>query len=206
MVLMLVVGCGNKVKDWFIDMTGNKQDLEDNVKEIFDNAKSDYSGELDYVALLAKQVVAGTNYMFLCKSEDNYKVVIVYNNLENVSQITHVSDFDPTKYVNEEYELDNEKLVGGWYVEIPDKPMSLSKDIQEYFDKATETMTGATYYPIAVVTHQDKSGTNYGILCYGEGSYKGSEAGIFMVTLYVDETDKPEIVSIAAVDLKEFNN
>ena len=83
--------------------------------------------------------------------------------------------------------------------------MMLDEEVQNYFDKATETLTGGAYYPIAVLAHQEKSGTNYAVLCYGEGSYKGSTAGIYLLTLYVDKTDKPEIVSIAAVDLKDYN-
>jgi len=204
---VLTVGCGKKdtTIDWIIDMTNTKQTLNERAKQAFDNAKSNYSGKLDYVALLAKQVVAGTNYMFLCKDDNSYKVAIVYNNLEGVSQITQVNEFNPVKYVNERFELDNEQLVGGWSVEIPEEKMELPNDIQNYFNKATSTLTGATYYPVAVLAHQEKSGTNYAILCFGEGSYQGSTAGIYLLTLYVDKTDKPEIVSIAAVDIKEYN-
>ena len=133
------------------------------------------------------------------------RIVIIYNNLENISQITKVTAFDPTKYVNENYELNSGSLAGGWFTEIPEESMNLPKDIKTHFDKVTETFTGGTYYPIAVLAHQEKNGTNYAVLCYGEGSFKESDAGIYMLTLYVDETEKPEIVSIAAIDLKEFN-
>ena len=159
------------------------------------------NSNLDYVALLAKQVVAGTNYMFLCNDDTSYKIVVVYNNLDGVSQITSINDFDPTKYVNKNYELDNEELSGGWYVEIPKEKNTIPVEIQNYFDKATETLTGAAYYPIAVVATQNKS---YAVLCYGEGSYTGSNTGIFMITL--DAKNNPKIVSISAIDLSEYNN
>ena len=206
-ISILLVGCGireNSKSNWKLDITDSKQELPKDIEKIFDEAKSKYDGELDYVALLAKQVVAGTNYMFLCKDENNYKIAVVYNNLEGVSEITHVNDFDPLEYVNKSYEVVNENLAGGWYVDIPEEAMDISS-IKKYFDKATETLTGAAYYPIAVLGHQDKKGTSYALLCYGEGSYSGSVSGIYMLTLYVNEKDKPEIVSIAGIDLKEYN-
>ena len=211
-VCFVLVGCGSKKEndddkknDWVIDMTSNQEMLDEDILNIFMNANANYEGNLDYVALLGKQVVAGTNYMFLCKESGKYKVAVIYNNLENVSQITQVNDFDPLKYVNERFELNEENLAGGWYTERPGKPMMLDEKVQTAFDQATEYLTGASYYPIATLAHQEKSGTNYAVLCYGEGSYQGSKEGIYLLTLYVDETNKPEIVSIAAVDLKDYN-
>lgn len=207
-ICILLTGCikkENNKKDWVIDITDNKQLLEDNLDEIFTSAKENYSGNLDYVALLGTQVVSGTNYMFLCQENGKYKIAVVYNNLENVSQITKITDFDPAEYVNERYELSDEELVGSFYTEIPGKPMMLPDNIQESFDKATETLTGLSFYSIASLAHQNKSGTNYAILCYGKGSYEESRTNIYLLTLYVDKTNKPEIVSIAAVDLTKYN-
>ena len=201
---VMLVGCGNKekVNDWVIDLTNNKQELSTEVRQIFENARSEYGHNLEYVALLSKQVVAGTNYMFLCKGDNSYKIVIVYHDLENKSKITEVNDFNPIEYVNKNIEAQNEQLSGGWYVEIPENKMSLSNDVQKYFDASVETLTGAAYYPIAVLAHQDNS---YAILCYGEGSYQGSVAGIYLITLNAEKTDKPEIASIANIDLKNYN-
>ena len=48
-------------------------------------------------------------------------------------------------------------------------------------------------------------GVNYAVLCYGQPSYQGALPGIYMLTLYVDKTNKAEIVSIAAINLADFN-
>ena len=196
----MLVGCEKKNNDWVIDLTDSKQEVDSGIKYVFES----YNGNLEYVALLSKQVVAGTNYMFLCKDDKGYKIAIVYKDLENKAQITSVNDFDPIEYLDKNIELDNEQLSGGWYVEIPENKMKLSDEVQGYFDKAIKTLTGATYYPIAVLAHKENNGTNYAVLCYGEGSYVGSTAGIYMITLHV-ENDKVEISSIAGIDVKKYN-
>ncbi len=206
---LLLIGCNDKEKkenNWKIDITENKQKLEEDVEKIISDALSNYNGTLDYVALLAKQVVAGTNYMFLCKDDDSYKIAIVYNDLEGVSQITSVSDFNPINYINENDEPNNGEIVaGGWYIEISERTNNLPNNIKSYFEQATETMTGAVYYPFAVLAHQNKNGTSYAILCYEEGSYIGSTAGVYVLTLNIDKEKTPKIISISSINLAEFN-
>lgn len=206
---VVVAGCSEEKMDvssgWEIIMTDSKQTLDNDLKKVFEDAKKTSEEKLDYIALLAKQVVAGTNYMFLCKDNDSYKVVVIYRNLEGVSKITKVTDFNPIGYINENKEVVYEQLAGGWYVSIPDGNITIDSTVNNYFNKATKTLTGAAYYPIAVLAEQKKSGTDYALLCYGEGSYSGSMAGIYMLTLHIDKDDNPEIASISALDLADFN-
>ena len=79
---VLFVGCEKEdetIKNpWMINLDVQKQYIDDNVKKVFEDAIEKYDGNLDYVALLGKQVVAGTNYMFLCKDNAGYKVAIIY--------------------------------------------------------------------------------------------------------------------------------
>ena len=75
----MLVGCEKKNNDWVIDLTDSKQEVDSGIKFVFES----YNGNLEYVALLSKQVVAGTNYMFLCKDDKGYKIAIVYKDLEN---------------------------------------------------------------------------------------------------------------------------
>ena len=204
-----LVGCGkkkNNTEEWIINMEKPAIILEDDLVNTFNKAMKNYQGtKLELVALLGQQVVAGTNYMFLCQSEDSYKVVIVYKDLEGKASVLSVTDFDVKKYVNENKSLDAEMLAGGWYTTIPGKPIVLEEKVQNYFDKAIEKIVGVSYFPITVLAHQNKVGTNYAVLCYGRLSDHNATEGIFVLTLYVDETNKPEIVAISSVDLKEFH-
>ena len=77
----------------------------------------------------------------------------------------------------------------------------LSEQLQNYFDTVTEGLVGVSYYPVRVLATNTDS---YAILCYGRVSDANATEGVYIMTLKV-ENDKPELVSIAAIDLKEFN-
>jgi len=217
---LVITGCGsNKEKEddkmtggWEIVLSDNQIEMDEELLKIFNDAKENYTSMiLDPVALLGEQVVAGTNYMFLAKGyqsgeEATYKIVVIYNDLENKSTITSVSDFDYTKYVNENIESNFENLAGGWYVNAPGKLNVLDSEVQDIFDNATSTLTGMMYNPIAVLGKQIVSGTNYAIICYGRASYEGMSDAIYLITLYEDLNGNDEIVSHAYIDISEYNN
>ena len=202
---MLLVGCnGNnkKVNSWDIDLVDKQAIISSEAMDVFNSVNDN---KYQVVALLGKQVVAGTNYMFLCKDDNSYKVMVVYNNLENKASITSISDFDVTKYTNENISNNYGNLSGGWYVDVPSKGVMLDEKIQTAFDEATSKITGATYLPIGVLAHQMVSGTNYAVLCYGKLATQEENNGIYLLTLYEDLHNTREIVSIAYVDLATFN-
>jgi len=174
---------------------------EDAASAFNDAYKNSKEENLSLVALLGEQVVAGTNYMYLCKSNNNLKVVIVYKDLEGNSSITSIKDFDLNKYINKDISMSGEALSGGWYTTIPGKPIMLGEQLQNYFDTVTEGLVGVSYYPVRVLATNTDS---YAILCYGRVSDANATEGVYIMTLKV-ENDKPELVSIAAIDLKEFN-
>jgi len=76
-------------------------DVTDKAKAALENAVEKLVGaEYEPVALLATQVVSGTNYSILCEitavtpsAEPHYSVVHVYENLEGSAEITDTFDF-----------------------------------------------------------------------------------------------------------------
>jgi len=208
-ICLLLTGCKKeeneekKVTGGWENIVNNKSLINDSELELFNNAKKD--SKLEAVALLAKQVVSGTNYMFLAKDGSKYKIVIVYNDLEGKSSITKVSDFDYTKYTNKNIEDNSEELVGGWNVDYVIGEGLIDRDVQSIFENATATLTGMTYSPIALLGKQVVSGTNYAILCFGKPSYDGMKASVFVVTIYKDLEENLQILSQAYVNLGEYN-
>lgn len=194
---------------WELYLDNNELMIEERILNSFNDAKKEYNDlELEYVALLEKQVVAGMNYRFLAKGykkgeEDKTKYVIVtiYHNLEGILEITNVYDFDVTKYVNENYANPNtgEPVSGGWGLDIPAKPNELPENVQKAFDKASEKVKGITYYPIALIAKQLVSGTNYAIMCFGKTD--NNIAGVYLITLYEDLNGNAEIISSAYINL-----
>lgn len=219
--LLFITGCDKKEKNeeknnnttggWEILLTSNTEMLDDETIKIFNDATSKYTKEkLEYVALLGEQVVAGKNYMFLAKGykkgeEDNatYKVVVIYNDLEDKSSVTSVSEFDITEYTNKNISDSSEDVVGGWEVEIPGKPIMLDEEVQIIFDNATLDTQGISYYPIATLGKQIVSGTNYAVLCFGRK--EDGKEGIYLLTLYEDLSNRRELISEAYIDLSHYN-
>ena len=206
-ICLLTVGCGKKQQtnlDGGWENTNKvKAVLTDDAKEVF-NKISNNDSKLEAIALLGKQVVAGTNYMYLCKDKEGYKVVVVYKDLEGKVKITSTTEFDITKYTNTNIDYVQQPESGGWYTEmITDN--KLDTTTQKIFDKATETLAGSTYYPIAVLGKQIVAGTNYAVLAYGEMSVAGENTGVYLLTLNEDLKGKAEIVSIAYINLADYN-
>ena len=225
---LLMVGCKNEVKKvesttneepvlsggWETLLANQDNNLTEEEINIFNDAKASYTDlNFDLVTLLGKQVVAGTNYMYLAKGYQNgdadkatYKVVIVYHDLEGKNNITKVSDFDYTKYVNERIEATNEQLSGGWNVESTGRPYTLFEDGENnFFAKATETLTGMNYKPVALLGKQIVAGTNYAVLCFGAATVPDAIEGVYILTIYEDLQGNAEITGNAYVDLANFN-
>ena len=221
--LLALTGCDEKkeniteevvVGGWTTILTDAKVNMDEEATQVFKTAEAEYLElELEPIALLGSQVVAGTNRMFLAKgyekgSEDlvEYKIVIVYTDLENKSEITNVMDFDYSKYTHQNVEGNEDILAGGWTVSLPKEGAKLDTDIQKVFDEATSTITGVVYYPIAVLGSQVVAGTNYAVLCYGAPSVGEPERGtINLVTIYKNLVGTSEIISQSYINLADYN-
>ena len=80
--------------------------IPQDAKDIFDQAKENLDGnELDPMALLGTQVVAGKNYAFLCYSTlqteetvNGIQVVTVYADLDGNAEVINISSVDPASF------------------------------------------------------------------------------------------------------------
>ena len=177
--------------------------LSDEASEVFEKTGNT---TLTPIALLGKQVVAGTNYMYLCQDdEDEYKVVIVYKDLEDKVTITNTSDFNVSRYANENITYKNNDSVGSWYTEIPTEKAKLSSKVEKIFNDAASKKEGIAYTPIALLGTQVVAGTNYALLAYGVADDANNNTGVYLLTLYEDLSGIDEIVSSAYIDLANFN-
>ena len=155
-------------------------------EKIFKEAISKIDGYFHTpVALLATQVVAGTNYCFLCTS------TIQANNAAKEMRITYIN-VDPSgsaSFIKDETLLlpgvnEGGDKVGGWaYAESAE----ITDAIKKVMEKATETLTGATYEPVAYVGSQVVAGTNHAILCKCVPSVPSADNSANYVLVYVYE-------------------
>lgn len=198
---------------WETIIADKKAGMTNEEVEIFEAAKKNYLDlELEAIAVLGKQVVAGTNYMYLAKGYEKgneanatYNIVVIYHDLENKSTVKSVSAFDYTKYTNVDKSYNGEQVSGGWSTTLPQKYKILDDKVQTIFTDATNKQVGITYLPIALVGTQLVSGTNYAILCYGTYSDQNATTAIYLVTIYSDLENNNEIISSANIDLAQYN-
>lgn len=82
--------------------------IPEEARKAFDKAVEGFTGnELTPMALLGTQVVAGTNYAFLCRSKlateepaESIQIVIVYEDTEGNATISEIHNLDVSQYVN----------------------------------------------------------------------------------------------------------
>lgn len=207
-ICVFLVGCGKKEAEpiidggWEVDLLNERTIVEDDAIVAFKKANNK---NYKLLALLGKQIVAGTNYMFFVKENSSYKVIVVYSDLDNNAKVTSTTDFDITKYVNENISYKNEDVVGGWYTDIPSKAVMLDEDVQSALDQAVNNLDEIDYMPIGVIGHQVVAGTNYAILAYGRVNDDEANDGVYLLTLYKDLEGNGKLVSSAYIDLADFN-
>ncbi len=139
------------------------------------------------IALLATQVVAGTNYAILCKvtpvypdADGSYCVVYVYSDLEGNAELLRVQELGTTE----------EEAEGAY---IPANDEEVIAGAKDALDKASEELEGITYEPVEVIAYQVVAGTNYLILCKGTPVYPDAESAFYLVTVYEDLEGNAEI-------------
>ena len=166
-------------------------------KNIFNNMTSKLDGFFfEPSAFLGSQVVAGKNYCFLCKPTvksngglKSLELVYIYVDLKGEASLL-ANDrliLPGTENAGKEFQK-----AGGWsYAESSE----ITDKIKEIMAKATETLTGETYEPVAYIGSQVVSGTNHAILCKASPSVKelNGESKWVLVFVYENLEGKCEI-------------
>ena len=91
---------------WSVPEKGSETSIPDDAKEVFDKASETLDGnELEPMALLGTQLVAGTNYAFICRSTlttkepvHSVQVVTIYADLEGNAEINNIYTLDPADF------------------------------------------------------------------------------------------------------------
>lgn len=177
--------------------------ITDEIREICTKAFANTSGVgHSPVALVATQVVSGTNYCILFRSEpvipdpvESYVLGYLYQDLDGNVEVLKFADSS----INTD--LSDSGSVGGWTQ--PDSP-EVTDEVKDVLAKACEGMTGTSYTPIALVSTQIVAGTNYRILCEKTLTTPGTEKDCCIVTVYQDLDGNAEISDIA--DFTDLSN
>ena len=177
-------------------------------KAIFDKALEDLVGAT-YVAksVIATQVVAGTNYAFLCLGTPVvpdpvpfWTVVTVYKDFAGEVTLMGFKDID----VADVKTIANvsDAAAGSWSVSAKDVEFSISEAV----DGALANHVGVSLTPIAVLGTQVVAGTNYRILAYGTTVTAAPVESLYVVDVYASLDGKAEITSVQVFDLASYTS
>ena len=152
----------------------------------------------EVLSVLGSQVVAGTNYAYLCKGEvvvpdasPVYLLLYVYEDLSGNAEILGTKDI---------FSGSEEGMTGGFSLNTESTELKENTKVNTAFEKALEGFTGVSYEPIAYLGSQVVSGTNYAVLCFEKASTASSETKLSILTIYEDLEGKAEILSTEEVD------
>ena len=157
--------------------------------------------EYEPLAVLGKQIVAGTNYCILCRetyivpdAQPKMVLVYVYEDLGGKAEITGSK------------EIIGELLDGGFAANAGDVSIEKNPETKAAFDKAMECITGMSYEPIACLGTQVVAGTNHLVLCKGTATVPDAKPVFTLVTVYEDLNDGAEMIEAADLTLGETDS
>ena len=178
-------------------------------KKIFNKAVKGLTG-VTYkpVALIAKQVVEGTNYVFLCQGTTATKkpvrgwyVLSANKNLKKKVSLLSVKKIKLTNIKTGKNPRTGITAGGLQIASVKNKSAALAKDVCKVFLKATKTYTGYELRPIALLGKQVVAGANYRILCYGKNH---ASADLFVLEIYQNAKGKCCITSSNPLKLEKY--
>ena len=188
---------------------GNTSLLNDEQKRIFAEATEAVTGEeLTPVAVVGTQVVAGTNYEFLCigrpsveelEGQAIWDMVSVYVDLDGKCELVSIRAFNMAEpAAGQVYE---EGPMGAWECAI--EGTCVDGDAAEVFEKTSKEADGIKLTPAVLLGTQVVAGTNYMYLCKGETANRDYAC---VATVYADLNGNAEITGCTVLDIGEYYN
>lgn len=168
------------VGGWRLNTEGTAVEGNPDLEEVFSKAVEPMTDfQYEAAAILATQLVSGTNYCFLARkcaaapdAKPTFELLYVYR------------DFSGNASVLQETELIGEGMLGSFEVNDGAIPALENENVKNAFDKATETLLGVSYEPVAYLAKQIVNGTNYMILCRTQVVSPEAVPEFSLVTIY----------------------
>ena len=171
---------------------------------IFNRATEKQVGvEFKPVALLAEQVVAGMNYVYLCQvtsvvpaPKKVWLVLTAYKSLQKLTRSPTTCSRRLRSIATSKEPRRGTSDDGFRIIPVMYEPAALSDSAREVFIKGTEDYAGYNLRPIALLGTLAVGGKDYRFLCYGTGT--GTNAAtrdIFAVDIYKDLNGNCRVIS-----------
>ena len=144
------------------------------------------------MALIGTQKVNGTNYAVLCEtsmaapdSQDLYAIVILYENRDGKVTLSDVNMSG--------VRTNTAMAMGGWTNASDPKVSNAQASMVK---EALSSMLGAKFAPIALLSTQSASGTNYCFFCEANAVSADPSSDYAFLYVYEDESGSASVTEI----------
>ncbi len=199
----LVEGDGSSVRGagWQV-LSGAEPMLSDDERDLFERCSQTLEERaFSPVAVLATQLVSGTNYAFLCEGEDasGWHVVVVYESLDGEAHVTS----------SQELKVDDLRvgtgapmgaLLGSWQVKDQTGTQLVPSDLKDAFDKVKDAYAEASLDPIAALASRENDGLDYLVLCEGEAREGDAPRSLFVVVVHMESGGAAQLQDVAQLE------
>ena len=187
------------VGGWQVNEEPIVSHLSEEEQKVFSQVVAATGMDYEPAAVLATQVVAGTNYAFLCREKDGDRewiVVTVFSSLNGEVQVLNAHVLALYNLLIADKPLPA-GLAGGWSLHEPDNGEVLPDEkAQAAFSQAVEA-ADEMLSPIALLGTQVVSGTNYKVLARGESA-------LYLVDVYAPLNGDASITAMEMLDLLSY--
>ncbi len=187
------------VGSWQVNEEPIVSRLSEEEQKVFDTAVAATGMGYEPAAVLATQVVAGTNYAFLCREKEGDRewiIVTVFNGLNGNVQVLNAHVLALYHLLTADKPLPD-GLAGGWMLHESDNGELLpDEEAQKAFHQAVEA-ADEMLSPIALLGTQVVSGINYKVLARGESA-------LYLVDVYAPLTGGASITAMEMLDLLSY--
>lgn len=187
---------------WSLVEENNTAMLEEDDANRIQKVLKESGSDLEVLDLIATQVVAGVNYMYLTygtpagSTVPGYYFVTIYEDLKGNDTIIGTTPIDVTA-VQTMVPL-GKGATGAWAVSESGKAcMFADQNAQASFDAINNGKV--MYNPVALLATQLVSGTNYKALC------KGNDMNLYVVTWYRNLQGNASLTSAECVNLGAYS-
>lgn len=196
---------------WSVNTEFTSQ-LSKEEEELFKKAESTLAGgAYKPVAVIATQLVSGTNYAYLCLGapeaegqEASWYICALYQDLEGNVTTMSIQSIDLTD-IQIMGNIYNPDFVGSWTPNVPEGDAKVLPDeAQAAFEAATTDYVGVEYKPIALLGTQVVAGLNYKILCYGTLVTSEPVTSWYVIDIYQDLQGNCSISDVQLFDFSEY--
>lgn len=198
------------------DDSGNSDDSGDDTSDATalstandssDDASDDTSGSAfdtsgyTPVAVVATQVVSGTNYAFLAHSDSAWYVFEISTDTSGNPSLISQNSIDVTNIATGDASA---QVPGGWSASEAESTALASSDAQSAFDDASSQWVGVSLKPLALLAKQVTDGMNYKVLCAGAPTTQNPTEQLYIATIHVDTDGNASFTDVSTFDLASY--